>query len=626
MTPLLLLFACSDYRLIGGEDNAGGWDDTGVGEICDPDGLGPEVIGIDEDCELAPTVGQFEPEREWSVSTWSTAGGASSIMSTPVVGHLTDDDNDGVYGSAGDVPDIAVMTYGSGNVLRVMSGDGSGEHWASAGDYQGQGIPAIGDVDGDGDPDVVAVTDSATVIALDATGRKLWESDELGNGDWLFPEYYVAEYCSAPAISDMDGDGYAEVIAGRVILDGRTGRTVGMGDFGKGTSSANGDVGTTSFAVDLDLDGQQEVVTGNALYTRTGQLKAKNSDGDGFVAVGNFDDDPQGEVVVVRPGTVAVYNHDMTTLWGPVSIGSGMGGPPTVADFDGDGLAEIGVAGTSIYSVFDTDGSVLWSVVTQDQTSGITGSSVYDFEGDGIAEVVYADEVTLWVLNGPDGSVKLEYTEHASNTWLEYPTIADVDGDGAAEIVLGHNAFQGGGAYPSGKVRTGISVIGDMSDTWTDTREIWNQHAYHITNVNEDGTIPADADVNWESYNNFRSGDLFAGIGVGAPDLAPEVVGLCETECVGGQLWITARVRNTGAGGAPEGVALTLSAGGEDIETIELDAAIPAGEASATVMFIVHPVLVEDGFTLTVDGHDGIPECHEDNNVQVWDQDTCPNL
>ena len=38
------------------------------------------------------------------------------------------------------------------------------------------------------------------------------------------------------------------------------------------------------------------------------------------------------------------------------------------------------------------------------------------------------------------------------------------------------------------------------------TRRIWNQHTYHITNVRADGTIPAVEQNNWlvPGLNNFR--------------------------------------------------------------------------------------------------------------------------
>jgi hypothetical protein len=611
-----VLAACSEYDLY--RDDKGG-PHTGLplsSDMCEDRSYEGEEVAVDESCEQQPQTGQFEPDLSWHMESFATQPASNLIMATPMVAHITDDDGDGVFGSEGDVPDIAVVCYGGADILRVLSGDGSGEHWSAADGVQGQSMPAVGDIDGDGDPEVVVITGTPSVIAYDHRGVRMWESDPLSEGGW-FGAWYVAEYSSAPAIADMDGNGRPEVIAGRAILDGPTGNVVGIGEAGKGTSDAGGDVGTTSFAVDIDLDGVQEVVTGNALYRRDGSTLSQSGQPDGYVAVADFDDDPEGEIAVVRDGFVMLYNHDWSVIWGPASFGSSMGGPPTVADFDGDGEPEIGVAGASIYTVLDTDGSVLWSHVTQDGTSGITGSSVFDFEGDGIAEVVYADEVTLWVFDGPDGSVKLQYTEHASNTWLEYPVIADVDGSGHADIVLGHNPYQGG------KNVYGISVIADAADTWMSTRSIWNQHAYHITNVEDDGRIPANPDTNWASYNNFRSSDLHAAEGTSAPDLVPEILGTCDDNCADGEYWIHARLRNEGMATARSGLSIALLAqDGSELDRLAFSGPLRSGRSTDSQRFVVDPSALGDSFTLLADPDDELLECSESNEA-VWEGGTC---
>ena len=35
-----------------------------------------------------------------------------------------------------------------------------------------------------------------------------------------------------------------------------------------------------------------------------------------------------------------------------------------------------------------------------------------------------------------------------------------------------------------------VAVYEDAQKRWIPTRRIWNQHAYHVTNVREDGTHP----------------------------------------------------------------------------------------------------------------------------------------
>ena len=66
-------------------------------------------------------------------------------------------------------------------------------------------------------------------------------------------------------------------------------------------------------------------------------------------------------------------------------------------------------------------------------------------------------------------------------------------------------------------------VLRDRLDRWVSSRTLWNQHAYNITNINDDGTIPkTDA---WKQnfmqsgLNNYRQqvqGKTGAGV---APDI-----------------------------------------------------------------------------------------------------------
>ncbi len=613
---IALAFSCTDYDLHKTDDGSGG--DTGMLEdACETEDVPAESIAFDEACELDPEIGQFIPEIEWQITSFDEYPTSAYIMATTAVGHVTDDDGDGVYGSSGDVPDIAVVTYGSQNVLRLISGDGSGVHWSTTqGNPQGQGSVAIGDVDADGDPEIVSATETGRIVAYHHDGTLAWQSAPLQLGTWGSTGD-IDQYCTNPAISDMNGDGIPEVIAGRAILNGSNGQILGKGNLGIGKPTHAAGVGTTSFAVDIDLDGIEEVITGNALYGPNGQTLSFSGGEDGYVAVANFDSDPEGEIVVVRDGTVDLFNHNWTHIWGPSSILSSWGGPPTIADFDGDGLPEIGVAGVSVYTVIDNDGTLLWSRTTQDATSGVTGSSVFDFEGDGIAEVVYADEVTLWVFNGPDGAVKLQSADHASNTWLEYPTVVDVDGDGHAEIVLGHNPYQGG------KTAQGVTVFADSADTWSLTRPVWNQHAFHVTNVETDSTIPATADTNWATYNTFRSNDLHAGQGSLAANLVPQILGICEDECDQYTAYVWGRIRNQGAAEVQAGVTMAVIAGGAILDTTTVEA-IPAGETSEGHLFRLDSDDIAQGFKLVADPADTISECDESDNEDLWTDAVCP--
>src|SRR5690606_24535107 len=130
----------------------------------------------------------------------------------------------------------------------------------------------------------------------------------------------------------------------------------------------------------------------------------------------------------------------------------------------------------------------------------------FDFNGDGRAEVIYGDEWKLYILDGRDGNILYEHSK-PSGTFLELPVIADIDSDGRAEIVaIANNGVRDNPNTPENEAETGIYVFGGASNNWVNTRKIWNQHAYHITNVNDDGTIPSHPLNNWlvPGLNNFR--------------------------------------------------------------------------------------------------------------------------
>ena len=163
----------------------------------------------------------------------------------------------------------------------------------------------------------------------------------------------------------------------------------------------------------------------------------------GLSVVADLDGDDVPEVIVtssnfsVYGSFLSVLDIDGNLIW-DYQFDENGSGPATIADFDGDGSPEIGVVSKYFYYVFEGDGSILWTRATHENSSGFTGSSGLAVEGGGAAEVVYADEETLWVFDGHSSDVELEFTEHASGTRYEYPTIADVDGDGSAEILVPH--------------------------------------------------------------------------------------------------------------------------------------------------------------------------------------------
>jgi hypothetical protein len=666
----------------GGLDGGGAGGDGSVAEV--DAGGGPGADGGEPGCVFQPT-GQFNPTLECA---WNAPPEGSpyptfdDVVMTPVVVNLTDDNADGVVDLA-DVPDVAFVSYSlqtgscpagatcgccnSSGVLRVVSGGctggvlaphftvGAAEIEADTGVagvwLDNSGGLAAGDLDGDGSVDLVATLRNGGTIAFERDGRVKWlQVDHPKGADHLA--------ATQPAIADLDADGAPEVIQGRVVLRGADGSLAWQGTAGVGT---NGFMGPVTVAGDVDLDGSLEVLAGGTLYRADGtpawsfdypiaitsnNCQASGFPCDGFTATGNFDGDPQGEIVVARAGTIYLLEHDGTPLLlggAPVQItipvddcGKNEGGPPTVADFDGDGEAEIGVAGADYYIVADleclaaptpaqcSDPGIRWRVANFDCSSRVTGSSVFDFEGDGRAEVVYADEESFRILDGIDGSVKLSIPNH-SHTRLEMPIVVDVDNDGNAEIVFIENA--------SGGATQGVRIYGDATDSWVPTRRIWNQHSYHVTNVTELGAIPAGEPANWLEatdatlsgvMNNFRQ-NLPEANTFAAPDLTLELTvdaaacALSATVCNAGDIVVGAGVRvrfyddTTSAeipcAGGPVATTQPLAPGACETLACEWPSPAPSGAVD------VRACVDNEGIDCAPGASGANNECVEDNNL-----------
>jgi hypothetical protein len=470
------------------------------------------------DCLFTPPSGAIDPVLEWSWNGSSVEPNALNVMMTPSV---IDVSGDGIP----DVVFAATPSTGGGAVeigfLRALDGATGAELYTiTAADLRINTASsiAVGDIDLDGQPEIIACSyTNNRLVAFEQDGTFKWFSSTIEGVNW-----------GAPAIADLDGDGSPEIIMGRQALNANgsllwtgTGGVGGIGQY------------PLSYVADIDLDGSPDVVAGNTVYNADGTTKwfaAGVPDGHGACA--NFDADDFPELVHVSGGLVRLFEHDGTIKWGPVSIpGGGQGGPPTIADYDNDGEVEIGVAGASRYVVFETSGAVKWTTVTQDSSSNRTGSSVFDFDGDGSAEVVYRDELFLRVYRGTDGATLFQ-TPMSSCTWHEYVLVADVDADGNAEIVAVANNNCGFGP------QRGVYVFGSASDSWVPTRPLWSEFSYHITNINDDGSIPAVEENNWlfpvgDPYNNYRQNVLSTGVPpTAAPDLTASFLQFIEIDGV----------------------------------------------------------------------------------------------
>lgn len=623
---LLALVACSDFNLKGTSDKAGHdphddgtdfdpeTDDLGS---CEPAEFPPEDVVLGDTCHYE--IGGFEPVIAWE------AGSAS--CSVPAVGDI---DSDGM-------PDIVVVDgyfLDSKAELTAYRGDGT-PLWETRGASLAYGTGAtLADLDEDGQAEILVVrmyednlfgNGEFSVVKYNSEGKELAESDHYTGGEF--------DHATGIIVADMEHDGAVEIVAGRVFLNEDLSER-GVAREGRGCDNYVGlgtlyGEGSTPAIADMDLDGTEEVVVGNAFYGPDGHETMKLAGGDdGATAIANLDADPEAEYVRSTYSNLVAHDTDGTELWDfelPEGTGEtkGIMSVPSVADIDGDGKPEIIAArANNIWAVNGEDGSILWHQKVHDST-GASGASTFDFEGDGILEVVYFDEVAIYAFSGTDGTVKFTTDEHGSDTMYDYPVVADVDADGHADIVVSHDGFYG----------AAFSVYRDVNNSWAPARSVWNQFAYSITNINDDLTVPVNAVPNFTTYNNYRSANALPPGEALAADLEGEILAVCTDNCDRGWYTLTARARNSGATDVDPGLSLTLYAekDGERtaLATSVTKTATPSGRTSEAVTFSVESADIEDADSLWVivddngSGTGNIAECEEENNEALQKTPFC---
>lgn len=341
----------------------------------------------------------------------------------------------------------------------------------------------------------------------------------------------------AVGLADFDGDGLVELYTRTQIYDAHTGKKLGENNIDNNNTGIHAGVNKgwsmnsmAPIAVDIDATTPGlELVAGCRIYavsinrgamtatltltkerpeyaTRTGTVKGSGT------SVADFNQD--GFLDVLAVGSRGAYDANTTIFFWDVQNNvlktytdlTGTGdylngwkngaGRINIADIDGDTLMNaVYVSGRYLYALKEgaTSLELLWRQNVTEETSGITGCTMFDFNADGKSEIVYRDEDYIYIYTTePDGTViRSTPVRCSSRTLNEYPIVLDMDADGASEICIicsTTNTTNGRNLqlYDEAEVR----VYESSNEPWVPARRVWNQHGYFVANVNDDLSIP----------------------------------------------------------------------------------------------------------------------------------------
>jgi hypothetical protein len=431
----------------------------------------------------------------------------------------------------------AFVFYGSVTGLATSAG------WIVTGNQSyaqfGWSVGAAGDVNGDGYADVIIgapgygngqANEGAAFIYLGSASGLSAVAGWIAEGDQAGASFGY----SVGTAGDVNGDGYADVIAGAPDYDnGEAGEGAAFIYHGSATGLltsagwiAEGDQANASFgysvsaAGDVNGDGYADVIAGAPHYDN-----GQTDEGRAFVYLGS------------ASGLSAVAGWIAESEQAGASFGYSVG---TAGDVNGDGYADV-IAGAPHYDNGQTDegrafvyhGSASglpamaeWTAESEQAGAGLgySVSTAGDVNGDGYADVVagapdyddgQADEGRIHIYRGSMTglSAVADSTVEGDQIGAHFGAsvgASNLDGDGFADAIAGvayydNNLASQGRIFVYPGVASGLSAV----TSWTiESNKQYAQFGYSVStagDVNGDGY--ADVIVGAPYYSNGESGE-----------------------------------------------------------------------------------------------------------------------
>lgn len=603
-----LLVGCSEYELKGENfaatgsdlDDTGGVDVETVFDSPPVDDSGGGTVG-DTGCDTADpvvtawNVGAPEPDPsatvpactdvgpvDWNVvEEWSYTWGPDHFLMNPVVAPNRGAPHASVF------LDLPVVGSTTSNLVELDGRDGSviGSIGYDTHDDDGS-TPFVGDADGDGFAEVVITNWYDGLFLVDtATGTVT---------SW--PGTYGDDEVATRV--DVDLDGAFEVLTPSAAYDADGTRRVTYTDVTESTGA---------FASDLDGDGRPEWVNGAGVWSAadgTGAAWDPAATPDYSLYGAPVDVGGVGGVLFTTGrDRVQLGLVDGTLPW--QSNVAGERGMAALADATGDGVPEMCAVGEGRLYLLGPDGGVqqVWDFGGRWLVAG--GCSMADLDADGVYEVLLSAYDAFRILDGRTGDVLVELPEYGTWPRDAPPVVADLDADGSAEVLV--------------SAGWDLVALGPATGRWARTRPVWNQLAYDLTSIRDDGTLVSAPAPAW-TLDLFRAQPGRDGL---VPDLALDVA--ATHEC--GATTLAIDLRNQGSVEAAAGALLRVYGvvGGVLVEATSVAVADAIGPGEHVLADVVlDDALVGGGWVVEViPAHDD--ECDRVNDrVEGWPAPASP--